>query len=77
MIQRHDLTGKQFQFFASEEEFMELAAKTPRSNCLLDCRKAINAGLRLTPVHEALERSMREWRSESLQSQVIPFRRVA
>jgi hypothetical protein len=49
-------------FFASEREFMSVAAKTPRSNCVMDPSKLERAGIRLTPVHEAVERDLRAWR---------------
>lgn len=55
------VTDKQFKFFADEAQFMALAAKTPRSNCVLDSSKALAAGLRLTPVMDAIERCLRAW----------------
>jgi len=61
MIRRRRLTDKHFRFFESEREFMEVAAKTPRSNCILDSSKAIDAGLKLTPVVEALDQAMHSW----------------
>jgi len=64
-IQATGVSKKEFQFFDSEDEFMRLAAKTPRSNCVLDSSKAVAAGLRLTPVHEALQRSLEEWQKET------------
>ena len=54
-------TGKQYEFFEDEAEFMNLAAKAPRSNCVLDSSKAIDAGLKLSPIREALEMAMRGW----------------
>ena len=53
-LQRAGVTDKAFSFFASEAEFMEVAAKTPRSNCVLDTRKSEAAGVALRPVREAL-----------------------
>jgi hypothetical protein len=41
---------------------MEKAAKTPRSNCVMDPSKLAGVGIRLTPVHEAIERDLRAWR---------------
>ena len=61
LIQKHGLSKKQFSFFDSEEEFMAVAASTPRSNCVLDSSKAIQAGLPLSPVEEALEKAMKNW----------------
>jgi dTDP-4-dehydrorhamnose reductase len=62
-IKRTGVCSKAFEFFESEADFMKLAAKTPRSNCVMDSSKAIAAGLKLTPVREALERSLRNWGS--------------
>ncbi len=61
MIKKFGLSEKEFSFFETEAEFMKLAAKTPRSNCVLDSSKAIAAGLPLSPVEVALERGMRNW----------------
>ncbi|MCA9048434.1 MAG: hypothetical protein KDA89_06880, partial [Planctomycetaceae bacterium] len=61
MILRHKLSAGPFQFFASDSEFMQLAAKTPRSNCVLDSTKALRAGLKLTPVDEAVDMALRNW----------------
>ena len=62
LILQYHLSEKSFQFFDSDEQFMQLAAKTPRSNCVLDSSKAIAAGLQLTPIEEALETAMRSWK---------------
>ncbi len=61
MIREHRLTDRAFSFFQDEQEFMEIAAKTPRSNCVLDNTKARDAGLQLTSVHEALHRCLAQW----------------
>jgi dTDP-4-dehydrorhamnose reductase len=61
MIRRAGLSDKSFEFFASEGQFMDLAAKAPRSNCVLDVHKALNAGLQLTPIEEALDKAMKNW----------------
>ena len=61
LIRRHGLSDKAFKFFESEDEFLRIAAKTPRSNCVLDSSKAVAAGLPLSPVEEALEKSMINW----------------
>jgi dTDP-4-dehydrorhamnose reductase len=63
LIQKHGLSNRDFQFFESDDQFMKLAAKTPRSNCVLDSTKAIAAGLPLSPVEEALEKAMKSWQS--------------
>ena len=61
LIKRAGVCSKSFEFFQSESEFMDLAAKTPRSNCVMDSAKAIAAGLKLTPVCEAIEQSLCNW----------------
>jgi dTDP-4-dehydrorhamnose reductase len=61
LIQKHGLSNRDFQFFESDDQFMKLAAKTPRSNCVLDSTKAIAAGLPLSPIEEALEKAMKNW----------------
>jgi UDP-glucose 4,6-dehydratase len=59
MIQE-GLTDKRFTFFETEDEFMEKAAKTPRSNCVLDTTKAEKAGIGMRPVEEAMRESIRK-----------------
>ena len=54
------LTDKQFQFFEDEEHFMNKAAKTPRSNCVLDTSKAEIAGIGMRPVEEAMRESIQK-----------------
>ena len=54
------LTEKKFNFFKTEEEFMQKAAKTPRSNCVLDTSKAEKAGIGMRPVEEAMIDSIRK-----------------
>lgn len=72
LIQELGITDKAFRFFHSEDEFMEKAAKTPRSNCVLDSSKAIRAGLRLTPVRESLRDALASWQSEDMVVQDQP-----
>jgi dTDP-4-dehydrorhamnose reductase len=61
LIQKTGVSHKDFQFFADEAEFMQTAAKTPRSNCVMDSSKLAATGIRLTEVHEAVERDLRRW----------------
>ncbi len=61
LIKESGVCSKNFSFFENEEEFMRLAAKTPRSNCVLDSSKIRSAGIHLTEVHEAIERDLRQW----------------
>jgi dTDP-4-dehydrorhamnose reductase len=51
-----------FEFWANDEEFYRLAAKTPRSNCVLDVSKLLSAGVAIRPVEEALVDSLHHWK---------------
>ena len=64
-IQDAGICKKEFRFFESEDEFMQLAAKTPRSNCVLDSSKAVAAGLRLTPIRDSIFQALETWVAES------------
>ena len=57
--------GKEFSFFEDEVEFMKIAAKTPRSNCVLDSSKLTRAGIKMDEVHEAVEQALARWESAS------------
>jgi dTDP-4-dehydrorhamnose reductase len=62
LIRRSGVCVKEFSFFSSEAEFMSVAAKTPRSNCVMDSSKLAAVGIQLTPVHEAVARDLKSWR---------------
>jgi dTDP-4-dehydrorhamnose reductase len=61
LIKRSGVATKEFVFFRNEDEFMHVAAKTPRSNCVMDSSKLANAGIAMTEVHEAVARDLRNW----------------
>jgi dTDP-4-dehydrorhamnose reductase len=61
LIRKVGVSNKEFDFFADEAEFMRVAAKTPRSNCVLDSSKLAATGIRMTEVNEAIERDLRRW----------------
>jgi dTDP-4-dehydrorhamnose reductase len=63
LIRQSGVSRKQFDFFSSEDEFMRVAAKTPRSNCVMDSSKLASVGIKLTEVHEAVARDLARWRS--------------
>jgi UDP-glucose 4,6-dehydratase len=58
--------AKSFEFWESDEEFYHFAAKTPRSNCVMDVSKLLATGVKLRSVEEALEHSLRNWMPEIL-----------
>jgi dTDP-4-dehydrorhamnose reductase len=63
LIRASGVCRKDFVFFKDEDEFMHVAAKTPRSNCVMDSSKLAATGIKLTEVHEAVAHSLRHWQS--------------
>lgn len=61
MIEDHGLAPHAFSFFDNETEFMQKAAITPRSNCVMDSRKLQQAGIHMTPVKEAIHQALENW----------------
>lgn len=66
MMQTRLCPGKTFDFYDDEEEFMKLAATTPRSNCVLDTSKVELAGLPMRPVVHALSEAIECWDGDRL-----------
>jgi dTDP-4-dehydrorhamnose reductase len=65
LIKKTGVSNKNFVFFKDESDFMQKAAKTPRSNCVMDSSKLASTGIHMTEVHEAIERDLNRWRSAS------------
>lgn len=65
MIERILKPARSFEFWTDDAEFYRVAAKTPRSNCVMDVSKLLATGVRLRSVHEALEQSLRDWKPEN------------
>jgi dTDP-4-dehydrorhamnose reductase len=61
LLQETVCPGRMFEFWESDEEFYRVAAKTPRSNCLLDTTKLRQAGVSIRPVIEALRDALARW----------------
>ena len=55
---------RKFEFWADDEEFYKVAAKTPRSNCVLDVSKLLATGVMVRSVEEALDDSLKNWKPE-------------
>jgi nucleoside-diphosphate-sugar epimerase len=53
--------SRRFEYWENDEEFYRVAAKTPRSNCVMDATKLLRAGVKIRPVEEALEHALRNW----------------
>ena len=65
LIQKILKPSKRFEFWANDEEFYHLAVRTPRSNCVMDVTKLLATGVKIRPVVEAIEDSLRKWKPES------------
>lgn len=55
LIQKIRKPARDFEFWRDDAEFYSRAAKTPRSNCILDSSKLLSTGVKMRPVEEALE----------------------
>lgn len=64
LIEQYLKPAKKFEFWASDEEFYKVAAKTPRSNCVMDTTKLLATGVKIRGVEEALENSLKNWQPE-------------
>jgi dTDP-4-dehydrorhamnose reductase len=64
-IQKFLKPARQFEYWTSDAEFYQVAAKTPRSNCVTDVSKLVSAGVKIRGVEEALDDSLRNWKPEN------------
>jgi dTDP-4-dehydrorhamnose reductase len=62
LILQSGVHPKTYQFFTDESEFMRLAAKTPRSNCVMSSAKLAATGITLTPVRAAIRQALAQWK---------------
>lgn len=63
LIVKSGVSKKNFEFFANESDFMEKAAKTPRSNCVLDSSKLLASGIVMSHVRDAIAKALKNWKS--------------
>jgi dTDP-4-dehydrorhamnose reductase len=64
MVQTILKPGRKFEFWPGDEEFYHSGVKALRSNCVLDVSKLLAAGVKIRPVKEAIEDSLRNWKPE-------------
>lgn len=64
LIEKFLQPARKFEFWQNDEEFYKVAAKTPRSNCVMDVSKLLAAGVKVRPVEAALEDSLKHWKPE-------------
>lgn len=62
MILKSGVCPKEYVFFKDESQFMQIAAKTPRSNCVMDSSKLASVGIKMTDVREAVTRDLKNWK---------------
>ena len=67
IIEKHLQVEHDFEFFESEDQFMQQVAKTPRSSCVLDSSKILSTGIKLTEAHKALEQTLMRWETDVFQ----------
>lgn len=65
LMQQELKLDQTFEFFESESEFMQVAAKTPRSNCVMDNSKLKATGIEIPHVEDALVESLRNFQMET------------
>jgi len=56
--------NRRFEFWENDEEFYRVAAKTPRSNCILDTSKLSSTGVIIRSAEEAIQDALERWRPE-------------
>jgi dTDP-4-dehydrorhamnose reductase len=61
MIEEYLKPGRRFEFWSNDAEFYTVAAKAPRSNCVLDVSKLLASGVKMRSVNEALRDSLMNW----------------
>src|SRR5882724_7516136 len=64
LIEKYLKPARKFEFWQDDEEFYKVAAKTPRSNCVMDASKLLAAGVKIRGVEEALEHALKNWKPE-------------
>ena len=61
-MQKTIAKDKVFEFFDNEEDFYKIAAKTPRSNCVMSNEKLLSCGISVRTVDEALDYCLENWK---------------
>jgi dTDP-4-dehydrorhamnose reductase len=64
LIEKHLKPARKFEFWRNDAEFYQVAARTPRSNCVMDVSKLLAVGVNVRPVEDALEDALKNWKPE-------------
>ena len=62
MIKKVLRPQRSFHFWSDDAEFYQIAAKTPRSNCILAVSKLLATGVTMRTVEEALMDALHQWK---------------
>ena len=62
-INESGVCKKDFNYFTSEEHFLKNAAKTPRSNCVMDSTKLASEGIQMKPVEQSIKEALANWQT--------------
>lgn len=62
LINKYLYPNKEFKFFDSEDDFYKTAAKTPRSNCVLDNRKLFRLNIPINDSEYMIKYSLQHWK---------------
>ncbi len=61
LLTQYLVPNRRFDFFSDEAEFMKVAAKTPRSNCVLDNSKLRATGIPMSDVEDVIVKALKGW----------------
>ena len=61
LFKKVNFTGKSFKFFEDVEDFYLSTGSVPRSNCVLSNQKLISTGIKISNVHDSIERCIKEF----------------
>ena len=64
LILESGVCSKSYEYFSDEADFMQKAAKTPRSNCVMSSAKLAGYGIEMTPVRAAIQSALKNWQPE-------------
>ena len=59
LFKKVNFTDKSFKFFEDVEDFYLSTGSVPRSNCVLSNQKLIGAGIKISNVHDSIERCIK------------------
>jgi hypothetical protein len=71
MIEKYLKPDRSFRYWKNDREFYTLAARTPRSNCILDVSKLLAAGVRMRNVNDALRNALQNWQPAAANIEIM------